>query len=287
MARTVSVIQETIELQMVANFETIGITIDRNAWSRRNLLRLLAFTFATIAAYLEQLMDNMIGEVETFASRTASATAQWIQYMFSIFQYSSTDPQVLQISEGRYSYPTTDATLRIVTACAVESKSPNYVTVKLAKNSPLEALTASELAACQGYINLIGTAGIVYSCISLSSAKIYINANIYYKGLYASTIETDVVAALEDFFLNLSTTNFNGSIKMSDIESAIRNVEGVNDVVLLNVKGRENSQLYAAGVDFIRNTATLQRIWNTQAGYVSEETTTGYTFADSLNFIAE
>ena len=54
-----------------------------------------------------------------------------------------------------------------------------------------------------------------------------------------------------------------------------------------NVRIREDAVLFAAGVDLIVNKTTLQRLWNPIAGYIEQETTSGKTFADTLNFIAE
>jgi hypothetical protein len=56
---------------------------------------------------------------------------------------------------------------------------------------------------------------------------------------------------------------------------------------LKNVRGRADVNLFAAGINLIQNQTVILRLWNTIAGYVSPETTAGYTFADSLNFIAE
>ena len=38
---------------------------------------------------------------------------------------------------------------------------------------------------------------------------------------------------------------------MTDLEGFIRNIEGVNDVLLKNVRGREDSAAFSAGIDLI------------------------------------
>lgn len=287
MARTVSDIQTQIESYLVSNLAEIGISLDISKWSKRNIMRLFCFIFATCTAYLEQLMDAMKTSIETTVAQSAAASSTWIQNQMFLFQYSETDPQVLQLINTKFQYPVVDPTLRIITACSCPSTTPNQVTVKVAKESPFVALTDNEKAAAQGYINLIGTAGIVYNVVSLNSDKLYVNADIYYQGQYSAVIKDNVISAINTFLQNLSITNFNGALKITDLENVIRNVEGVNDVVLLNVRGRDDASLFSAGIDLVLNKATLQRLWNTIAGYVSEETTTGYTFNDSLNFIAE
>lgn len=287
MARSVSDINTQIVTALIANLATVGIVIDPNQWSKRNILRVLCFAFATCAATLEQLMDALKLSLETTASQSSAASSLWIQAKMFAFQYSSTAPQILQLINTIPVYPVVDPTLRIITACSVTSTAANEVTIKVAKSNPFVALDTSELPASQGYINILGTAGINYSVISLNSDKIYINANIYYQGQYSTVISTNVIADINNFLQNLSLTNFDGSLKMSDLEAIIRNVPGVNDVELLNIRGREDTAAFASGIDLVLNKTVINRLWNTIAGYVSQETTAGKTFADSLNFIVE
>jgi hypothetical protein len=287
MARTVNQINSQIQTALVSNFAAIGITVDPTQWSKRNIMMLFCFAFAVCAAYIEQLMDFLKTSLETTAAQSAAASPLWIQNQMFLFQYSDNNPQVILLSNGAWAYPVVDPTLRIITACSVNSTSPNQVSIKIATGNPFVALLSNQIAAAQGFINLIGTAGIIYAIQSLNSDKLYINANIYFQGQYASVIQTNVINALNSFLQNLSITNFNGSIKMTDLESTIRGVAGIDDVVLLNVRGRKDTDSYSAGINLVLNSTVIQRLWNPISGYVSEETTTGNTFADTLNFIAE
>jgi hypothetical protein len=287
MARTVNQINSQIQTALVSNFAAIGITVDPTQWSKRNIMGLFCFAFAVCAAYIEQLMDFLKTSLETTAAQSAAASPLWIQNQMFLFQYSDNNPQVILLSNGAWAYPVVDPTLRIITACSVNSTSPNQVSIKIATGNPFVALLSNQIAAAQGFINLIGTAGIIYAIQSLNSDKLYINANIYFQGQYASVIQTNVINALNSFLQNLSITNFNGSIKMTDLESTIRGVAGIDDVVLLNVRGRKDTDSYSAGINLVLNSTVIQRLWNPISGYVSEETTTRNTFADTLNFIAE
>ena len=152
----------------------------------------MSFSFATCAAYIEQMMDSLKADVETISSKSAAASSLWIQAQMFRMQYSATVPQILQIIDAAPQYPTVDTSLRIITGCSVSCDTPNQVTVKVAKSNPIVALSSPEASAAQGYINLIGSAGINYSVISLDSDKIYVNANVYYKGQYASVIQGNV-----------------------------------------------------------------------------------------------
>lgn len=286
MARSVSDIQTQLNTELVTAFATIGITIDTTKWSKRNKMRMFLFVVAVCSAYIEQLMDILKASLETTASQSAAASVLWIQNQMSLFQYSSTDPQVLQLVDTVPVYPIVDPTLRIITACSVTSTTSNEVTIKIAKDNPFVALNINEKNAAQGYINLIGSAGIKYTIKSQEADRIYINANIYYQGQYSSVIKDNVIAALNLFLQNLSVTNFDGSVKMTDLDAVIRSVSGVNDVELLNVKGRDIDTAFP-GIALITNQYTNQRLWKTIAGYCIGEDTTGYTFNDSLNFIPE
>ena len=287
MARTVAQIQLQIETELVTNMATIGITINTARWSKRNMLRMFCFVFASCAAYIEQLMDILKTSVETTASQSAAASPLWIQAQMFRFQYSATDPQILQLIDTVPAYPTVNENLRIITGCSVSSVTPNEVTIKIAKSNPFAPLTTDERNAAQGYINLIGTAGVNYSVVSLDSDKIYVQANVYFAGQYSAIISTNVINAIKAYLQNVSVLNFNGAVKMSDLENTIRNVEGVNDVELINVRGRANTDLFTAGIDIIKDSTLLQRQWLPIAGYVSEENTSGKTLVDSLTFIAE
>lgn len=292
MARTTEQINTQIVSTLVAQFAAINITIDPTKWSKRNIMRLFCYTFAVCTAYLEQLSDSLRTSIEDTASKAAAANALWIQLKMFEFQYSATDPQVLQLIDTIPQYPVVDETLRIITACSVTSTAPNQVTIKVAsgeanETTPFFKLDSTQVAAAQSYINLLGTAGIQYTVVSLDPDKLYIDADIYYSGQYSAVISANVISSIVSFLHTLSITNFNGALKMTDLENLIRNVEGVNDVVLNNVRIRENTAVFAAGVDLILNRTVLQRLWNPIAGYIEEETTSGKTFADSLNFIAE
>lgn len=287
MARTVDEINSYIKAQLVTNFAAIGITIDPLTWSKRNMLRAICFTVATCQALLEQLQDLFQQTIEDIAAKAPAASAPWVQDKMFKFQYSATDPQIIALVDTVPTYPVVDPLLRIITACSVTSSVSNETQIKVAKGNPFAALSSPEKSAAQGYINIIGVAGINYVVISLESDKMFIEADIYYQGQYAAIIQANVIAAIEAWFVDRATNNFNGTVDMADLEGVINSVTGVNDVVLKNVRGRADADLFSAGIDLILGTQIIQRKWQTVAGYIGQETDTGHTFADSLNFIAE
>lgn len=284
MARSIDQIQQQI-LDDVAADTTLGPLL--TSTSRRAIYRLWSYIQAVAINLLEQLMDIFTLYVENVAATAAPATPAWLQAQIFKFQYSSTNPQVIQFTDFAPGYPVVDETLRIVTRCSVNTTLSNSVEIKVAKSDTPESLSTPELNALKAYINPpngIGIAGVSYNITSGNSDKLFVQGNVYFQGEFSSVISTNVVAAIDAF---LSALPFNGQMKISDLEDTIRNVAGVNDVLLTNVSARADATAFGSGTYLILNQQTISRLWNTVAGYMIGETTSGQTFADQLTFIAE
>lgn len=288
MARSVDEINSYMVNALVTNFATIGITINPTLWSKRNMIRMFIYAAAIGQALCEQLMDAFMAAIEAQVAVASAAAPLWLQEKMFAFQYSTDNPQFVSLINGILQYPTVDTTLNVITACSVTSSTSNAVIIKCAQtlNGILAALDNLMIASAQGYINTIGTAGIIYTVQSLSPDQIYINANIYYQGQYTSTIQATVIAAITAWLQSQSVTNFNGQIKMSALEAMILSIPGVTDVELLNVRGRADAVVYAAGIDLIKNEQVLNRQYSQTAGYSITEQTAGFTLQQSLNLIA-
>lgn len=288
MARTVEECNTYIVNNLVTIFYNAGITIDPTLWSKRNLIRLICYTMAVAQSYLEQLWDIAIARMEAIRVASASGSARWLQQKVFEFQYSATNPQYLVMTSGVYSYPVVNEALRIVTACAVTSTISNIVNIKAAKGTTtLEALAVGELTSLEAYITNIGNIGIVYNVTSTDPDRLYIEGTIYYNGMYSSIIEASVISAIESYLTNLSSERFGGDILTSDIENLIRNVEGVNDVVLERVSCRYESQTIHTGIDLVLAGDWINRKYTMGAGYMIAEDTATYELTDKLTFVAE
>jgi len=287
MARSIADINNIIVTNLVNEFANIGVTINPLTWSRRNVLRNICYSFAIVQNLAEQLQDFAIVQMLDIQSKSIAGTKQWLQFKMFQFQYSATDPQNLTIVNGVPAYPTTNTALQIIKGCSVNTTSNNNVIIKVAKGNPLTALGTSEKSAAQGYINQIGTAGIVYQVVSLPADKLIVDADVYYNGTYSAVIEQAVIDALNNFLTTLAQEKFDGFLYALDIERTIRGVEGVNDVVISQLSARQDSQPVGGGIDLILGNDLLVRRYQAYAGYIVQETTTNYTFADTLNFIPE
>lgn len=281
MARTVAEIQKQM-LDAVAADPLLSVSL--TSTSKRAIYVLWTFIVSVSISIFEQIIDIFTAAVEATVAAGAPSTNAWLQAQAFKFQYSATTAQVIQLINFAPVYPVVDPTLRIVTRASVTSSLANNVTIKVAKGDPPQALAVGEVAALQSYFNLIATEGITYVVRSSDPDRLYINATIFFSGLYSSVIQANVITAITNY---LATLPFNGNVKISDIELAIRNVVGVTDVILENIKARDSLTLLASATDLVLANATIARLWPTQAGYIIEEDTVGNTFADTLTFVPE
>lgn len=286
MARSITVINNAIVADYVSSMAAIGIVIDPTKWSKRNLQRVMIYTVAVAISVFEQIQDLYYAALEALITTAPAASKAWIQAKVFEFQYDATTPQIIQLDTTGlfYYYPIVDPNLRIVTRAAVITTLENAVNIKVAKSEPPEALAALEVAALQDYVNTIGIAGVTYNVTSAEADRLYLGIDLYYQGQYSGVILASVVAATEAY---LSGIPFNGVMRLTDLEIAIKGVPGVNDVVLKNVYARADATPFVDATKLVDNGTELQRQWPTFAGYMLAEDTAGETPADSVNLIAE
>lgn len=282
MARTVEEIYQNIIAAKEADSNLNSLT----STSRRAIWRLWAYIVAAAQSTFEQLMGLEKENIQSIVDAAPAANSAWVQAQMFKFQYDATTPQIVQLNTTTfaYGYPTVDATKCIITRCSVNRQIYNVVQIKVAKGTTPEALTSLEKSAAQDYINIIGNCNANYQVISLNADRLYVQADIYYKGQYSAIIQANVIAALQAYMAGI---DFNGQVLVSDIEGVIRNVTGVNDVVLKNVGARADTTDPDLRYLLVENNTLIARNWQTVAGYIIDEDNTGDTFADTLNFIAQ
>ncbi len=281
MARTVAQIQKQMTDAIAADSVLSPLL---TSTSKRAIWLLFTFVIAASIAIFEQILDIFTTNIEATVAAAAPSTGSWLQRQISLFQYSDTSPQVVQLINFAPVYPVVDATLRVITRSSITTDIANNVIVKVAIGNPPGAAGAPIVSALQSYLNIVGAEGISYTVRSNDADRIYIDAIIFYSGLYSSVIQANVIQAINNYLANLP---FNGNLKISDIELAIRSVVGVTDVILQNIRARADTMVFADGIFLVLNNATIARLWPTQAGYIIAEDTVGQTFTDSLQFIPE
>jgi hypothetical protein len=278
MARTI----EQIQAGIISDFQAQPELAAANSTSARAIWRLFTFVQATAILILEQIIDVFRAETDDKISKAIPNTASWLTQKVFQFQYSATNPQIVQLIDFAPQYPVMAPELQIITRCSVISTLANKVIVKVAKQDPPVKLVPLEVAALQDYITTIGAVGVFYKVTSSDPDRLYVDADVYYNGQYSSVIQDSVKAAINNYLANLP---FNGQIKASDLEISIRAVNGVSDCLIKNLKIRDSSTTFENGTYLIQNKTTISRIFQTVAGYVISEDTVGQTLDDSLNFI--
>jgi hypothetical protein len=287
MARSIDTIKQQMLDAKAADSNLNGLTSN----SKTAIWRLWIYIVASCINIFEQLLDAYKVEIEGIADTAIPGTLQWVQDRTFRFQYDTTTPQVLEINDDlTLSYPTVDDTKKIVTRCSVTTGESKVVNIKVAKatsatdETPTQ-LTTPEYNSLVGYWNLIGFAGITYNLINKVSDKIGVTATIYYQGQYASTIQNDVENAIKNYFASIP---FDGKLRISKLEDAIQAVVGVNDYKLTTVTARDNDTVHGSATKiFDLATAANLVTYQMVAGYCVEETTTSYTFADTITYVAQ
>lgn len=278
MSRTIPQIQAEMDAQQALQPDLT--TLDSPSQSA--IYTLWKYIMAYSIYVMENLWDIFKVELQTIADNAPVGTVQWVRKKVFDFQYSSTNPQIVQLVDFVPQYNPIDDTLKIITRCSVRTLPTKVVSVKVAKSEPPQALAPLELSSLTGYLDTIGFAGVQYNTISLAPDQLYLNADIFYDGQYSAIIEDNVIAAIENYLINLP---FDGNVLVSEIENAIQAVAGVRDIVIRNMAMRADANPFSSTVYMVQNNTTMMRYLPTYAGYVIGETTPGNTFTDTLNFI--
>jgi hypothetical protein len=283
MARDITTIQNEIIAAKNADANLSSL----NSPSAVAIWRLWSRIIAGAIETQEQLWDVFKAELEQIAREAVPGTADWLQKRVLEFQYSATNPQIITVVDGKATYSTIDASLRIITRAAVVEQVNNRVLVKVAKDDGsggLTPLTAQELGALTSYLDAIGFVGIAIDTSSLFADRLKFQGTIYYNGQYVeATVKAAVITAIEAYLSSVSVDNFDGTIVREELINSIQGVTGVTGVDTLNVilTARPSSIPLTGAV------VTVQRSYVTAAGYIIQEDTTGSTFNDTITMTLE
>jgi hypothetical protein len=288
MARSIASIQTYLTDALVSNASAVGWTVTPDQWSVYDYKRLMIYIIAVAMATLEQLWDAFKVVIEAIVETLPPQTAPWWKAQMLKFQYSSTDPQEIQLNTTTLApyYPTVNTTLQIIKYCSVTAGGLGVVNIKCASQSsglPL-VLDSLQLASAQSYVNTIGITGIYYNVQSSPSDKLWLKATIYYRGIYSAVISANVISAITTYLANIP---FDGVVQLDDLLTAIRNVQGVNRIIFNDVKIRPDGTAFGGGTGMVASNMWINDSVSSRAGYVEGEDTSGQTFADTLTFIAE
>jgi hypothetical protein len=278
MARTIAQIQAQILAEKANQPALSGL----NSPSRTSIYNLWSFITAVAINLQEQLWDVFKTNLETDISQAPVGTDGWVQAQCFKFQYDATTPQIITLNDFVPSYNPVDITKQLITRSSVLTLPSRIVSVKVAKSEPPQALAAPELAAFQGYLSEIAFSGVQINAVSYPPDQMMIAATINYNGLYAGSIQSSVIASINNYMKNLP---FDGNIVLSQLEIAILATPGVTDLVFNNVALRSYSVPLALATYLVQANTELLRSSGTFSGYVIPETTGGYDLASTLIFV--
>lgn len=256
--------------------------------SKVAIWKLWAWIVATSQNILEQLIDAYIVEIEAVVDRAPAGTPKWIQDKIFKFQFSPTDPQIIQLNTTTFEvfYPTTNETLRIVTQASVGTLPNKSVSVKVAKGgtSPTP-LDSTEKAALYSYLDFINFSGVYFVLVSTDADLIYIGTDVYYNGQYSGVIQGNVEDAINAFLSDSNINKFNYTMHLTKLQDAIQAVPGVTDIVLRQIEVRPSTIAAADAFRLVDNYTVALRQYNPYAGYMIPDTDTGRTLADGITYI--
>ena len=289
MARTVAQILAAMDAEQAAQTNLSGL----NSTSKTVIYTLWKYIVAVSHYLLESLIDQKKTEIENVLKAGYFGTALWIREKCFEFQYDATVPQVIEIINGVPTYPVIDEDKQIITRCSVKSTGFSAVNIKVAKSEPPEVLLAAEKTALSAYFNAggdasggeqgIGAVGINYNVLSYQPDRLYIEAEIFYNGIFAGTIQDQTIEALETFMANMP---FDGDLKVIDVVDALKTVPGFIDVQIEELAYRAQATAFGSRTQLIASATQAAPSGATTAGYLIEEDTATYTFTDKLTFTA-
>ena len=266
MARTIAEIYGALITEKESLASLDGLTPDNetysdllsdiNSGSKVAEWRIWLYITAVGIWVLESFFDIFKTEVDEKAAAAIVGTLPW--YAKIAKEYEPGVSLVLVDSRWQYSDPI-PANQLILGAAAIASGGTIFL--KVAKGDGqdpegLEALTTPELDAFESYIKDRGFAGDKFNISSLNGDTLEVDLSIYYDGfLTEATVQANVEAAISSYLLNL---DFDGVVKAIKLVDAIQEVEGVRDVVVNDLTGKNGA-----------NTTVFSREYETKAGYIT------------------
>ncbi|MDF7813596.1 hypothetical protein [Hymenobacter sp. YC55] len=271
MARSTQQIFDSIQATIQADPELAPQLTSSSATA---LHRLWAYVTAVVHSVHETIFDRHKADVELALSRAKPGTAAWYADQALLFQAGDT---LVADDEGIH-YAAGSTGERIITrAAAIENELTGKLFIKVAKDGArpglLAALSAPELVQVRGYFDRKGFAGVRKEIVSRAADKLRVTAQVYYDPLIdVPALQQQVQASIRAY---LASLEFNGLIYVAKIQDYIQAVPGVKDVQLSSVTAR-------AGAGAV---VPIERIYETQAGYIVLDDAAGSTLADTLTFL--
>ncbi|SHJ76354.1 hypothetical protein SAMN02745146_0106 [Hymenobacter daecheongensis DSM 21074] len=271
MARSIPEISQSIRAALAAQPVLAGL----NSPSATAIYKLLADVFATAAWAIENLFDRLTASVDAKLAQARPGTPKWYANQLKKFQLGD----LLRDDETGIHYAPGSTGQRLISqATAKENELAGKLYLKVAATDAaapggLRSLTEAEMVQARAYLKAIQFPGMRIEMSSLGADLLRVEGVIYYDALLdLPTLKAAVRAAMRGY---LATLDFDGQVYVARLEDAIQAVPGVTDLALTRVAAR-SGQLAAT---------VFTRVYETAAGYITEDTAPGAGFLDTLTFI--
>lgn len=229
-----------------------------NQVSSVSILNLLIYIMAMAARTVEWLYNQFREEVEERIAAALPGTVSWYWNKVMQFQYGD------ELNENG-TYDVVDESKRIITHCAV-LEVDNGILIKVNKgDNTYEALTPTELAALQNYVDLIKFAGTYAVCYSYDPDEVAIELNIWRNPMVLDSNMnriSDGESVIENAVLEyLNGIVYGGVFNKTKLLDAIQSVDGVEDVTIAD------GSIYSPSNDTIRNFSDFIQNYRSNSGH--------------------
>lgn len=224
------------------NDNAANLLAEVNSKSKVALWRLFAWLIA-FAHYLQWTRFMLFkSEVQAIADAAQPPTAAWYLARVKEFQYGD----IYQVINGVPKYATIDPAKQIIKRAAIV-KVGGSALVKVASedgDGNATQLTELQMQAFATYVDEFAIPGSDLQLVSLNKDLLKLFLTVNYKGIYSPVdITTNVDSAVRSYLKNLDFEK--GLLKTNDLITAIRAVEGVDDVLITTIEAKKNTGTYA------------------------------------------
>lgn len=267
MARTIAEIQTAMIDSKESDSNLDGLT----STSVTAIWRLIFYVVAVAINAFESVLDVFYDDIEERADEIPVGTLYWYAYESKQFQYGYS----LSLTDGILQYDTEDDDAKIVAyAAAIEVN--GLVIIKVATTDDdgnATALTTAQLSAFDTYWENKRFAGTPIETRSLDPdvVKAYytidVDATVIDPSTGESLSDTDtypVQDAINDYLQSFQEDDFDGILKVMGLTAAIKEVDGVNNVVATDIQAKA-----AADTEYTDILATEDQTYTSAAGYMA------------------
>ena len=260
--------------------------------SRVSVLNAITWVVAAIIHSFEILLDVFAVDISNTINNRINGTP--VFYVNALYQYQKGDTLSISDDGLRFGYANIDETKRIITQVAYSESSDdnnldNKLILKIATGckGELQAITPADLVQINAYLNKIAFAGTRLEVISQEGDVLIPRITIFHDGaIQESELLDSIEAKLNDYIISIP---FDASVYVSEIISAIKNIEHVTDAYIDNDAIPEQGIFIASynSDGYIQPVTKIKRLTRISSGFLKQSSREGQeielpTFRESL-----